>query len=98
MFNVWGNVFMMRVRALENWIVRVRLGIVPVQFLLTLPNLVTIPVYDGRHTMKENSLPHNKPNVLVKPQLPGYAGQRCSSTDERHCRASHRGELLNKCV
>ncbi len=66
MFDVWQNVFVMRVRTKQRWFIRMRLRIVPVQLLLTLPDFVTILIYDRRQPMIENSFSNDQADSVIK--------------------------------
>ena len=88
-FDIRGNVLVMRMRTLQCWIIRMRLRIVPVQFFLTLPNFIPIPVYHSRQTMIQHSLTNNRSYPLVKIQFASYSCQRCPQSNKRHCRATY---------
>jgi len=59
MLDIWRYMFMMGMGALQTWFMRMRLGIVPVEFFITLPNLVTIPVQDNGIALIQQAFPND---------------------------------------
>ncbi|MFH1335357.1 MAG: hypothetical protein ABII96_02475 [Candidatus Zixiibacteriota bacterium] len=56
-FNVWPDMFVMRIRTLQCQIIRVGLGIVPVQLFFALPSFITILVYHSWHAVIKDPFP-----------------------------------------
>jgi hypothetical protein len=98
MLDVRGNVLMMWVRTLQFWNIRMRLGIVPVQLLIALPDLVTVPVNDSRQPLVQCPLSNNQPDAAIKEQFPGYPCQCCSSPHKSYRRAVDRWKLFWQAV
>ncbi len=53
--DVWLNMFMVRIRALQRRVIWVGLRIVPIYLLVASPDLVTIPIDDSRQSMIQDS-------------------------------------------
>jgi len=47
-FDIWGKVFVMRLGALEVWVVWVWLRVIPIQLFVPLPHFVPILIDDRR--------------------------------------------------
>ena len=55
-------------------VVRVRLWVVPVEFLIALPNLIAIPVKDGREAMVNKPFAHDDTNLVFEVQFSDDTG------------------------
>ncbi len=93
LLNIRGNVFMMRVRALQHWLVGMRLRIVPVQLFVILPGLVSVPINDEGRAIIQQAFAGNQPDSVVKVQfarhhaseLPSRTNVRVERRTEGNC-------------
>jgi len=85
---------MMRVCTLQRWVIWMRLRIVPVQFHFALPNFITVPVYDRRQAMIQDSLTDNQPDSLIKTQFACYPCECCATPNKSHRGTAYRREPL----
>ncbi len=81
-FNIWLDMFMVRMRAGQCQIIGVRLGVIPVQFLLTLPGFVA--VISNFHTWQGNQLfIHPQPKVVLEINLATNNCNMVTASDKR---------------
>ena len=73
MFDIWGNVFVVGMGALQSGVIGMWLRIVPIQLLTTAPNLVTIRIYHDGQTVIDKSLTNDQPDVVIKVKLARYS-------------------------
>lgn len=59
-FDVWRDMFMVRVGFGQGWVIRMLLGIVPIELLLTLPHFITIIHNAPRARSKRKFLTHHQ--------------------------------------
>jgi hypothetical protein len=83
MFDVWWNVLVVRVGTLQVRLSRVRLGVIPIQFLFPAPDFVAILVQAKRKLMIQETLSHHQAKLVVKEQLSRHTSQ-CSPTANKH--------------
>ena len=69
MLDVWWNVLVVRMSALQEWIVRMWLRVVPVQLLLASPDFVTVPINGYWQAITDEPLAHHQANIMVKEQF-----------------------------
>ena len=80
-FDVGWNVFVMRMSFPESRLLRVRLRIVPEQFVLSSPDFVAVPVYDDWQPFKQNSFSNDQPKSTIKLEFARNTPQGSTTTE-----------------
>ena len=88
MFGVRRKMLVVRVSALQMRIVRMRLRVVPVQFLFATPDLVPIPVDDDRQAIVQDSLSHDQADVVIEEQFTSNTREGRPPSHKRNCGAA----------
>ena len=75
-----------------------RLGIVPIELLLTTPDFIAIGVYGDRQAIECEPLTNNEADSIVEVELSGNAGKRRAPANESQSRMPDRRKLVGKSV
>ncbi len=70
LLDVRRHMLVMRMRGCQRRLVWVRLGVIPIQLLLTFPDLVAVPVNHCWQPVVEDALTQRQTKALRKEQLP----------------------------
>ena len=73
-----------------------RLGVIPVEFFLSLPDFVAVLIDDRWEPMIHNPFTNDETDVFVEVYLTRHACQGCATPHKMHRRATNRGKLLAK--
>ena len=69
LLDVGRNMLVMRMRGCQQRLIRVRLGVVPIQFLAILPDFVALPVNYCWQPVVEDALTEHQTEAMRKEQL-----------------------------
>jgi hypothetical protein len=82
MLDVWRNVLVMGMSALEKWVIGMRLRIIPIQFPVAVPDFIAVPIDYYRQTIIDEPFAYYQPNVVIKEKLTRNSGQRYTASNE----------------
>ena len=82
MLDVWRNVLVMGMSALEKWVIEVRLRVIPIQFLVASPDFIAVPIDYHRQTIIYEPFAHYQSNFVAKEKLTHDSGQRYAASNE----------------
>lgn len=75
MLDVWRNVLVMGMSALEKWVIGVRLRVIPIQFLVVSPDFIAVLIDYHRQTIIDEPFAHYQSNSVIKEKLTRDSGQ-----------------------
>jgi hypothetical protein len=90
-FHLRRNMLVMRMGALQMGVVGVRLWVVPVQPLFSLPDLITVTIDAKRQAVEDEPFEDDEPDVVIEVDLTSYTGKRVPTANERQSGVADRG-------
>jgi len=94
MLDVWRNMFVMWGSGGQLGIMRMRLGIIPVQFFVTAPDFIAISAKNERSSIKGQAFLDDQAVALGKKDLTGYCNHPRAPADDNQRRRNNKRESL----